>query len=237
MSRFLPILLALAAGVSPIHAQGVSQQNPSALATLRAFGRERGEAQLARVVGLVGFNGQDQPAQWLILQADVEVSGWLHEYALQGGRVVAQRSFRRNPNQDLPNIPLSLPKIVVDSPQAFALANQAARKAGVGFDSMNFQLRCRDLRNEPVWVLSLMDEGRRTVGVVYLSAVTGEALRAVWNPPSSLTTTAPAERTSAPRGIIPQLVDRISERQSGNAGFPGADAYLTPGMPDQPPKR
>lgn len=241
MSRFLPILIATIAGLAPLHAQNAATSAPSALTTLRAFGRERGDALLTRVVGMVGFNGQDQPGQWLILQADIEVPNLLHEYAIQGGRIVAQRQFMRTPNQDLPTIPITVSKVAVDSRQAFALANQAAQKAGVGFDSMNYQLRCRDLRNEPVWVLSLMDGARRNVGVIYLSAITGETLRTVWHRVGNMTTSAPPakqapQRENTRRGLIPQLAGRISERRNGEANqATDSSAYAIPGgMPQQP---
>lgn len=257
MSRFLRILLITAASIAPLAASAQPSSFPSAVTTLRNFGRERGDAVLSRVVGVVGFNGQDQPAQWLLLQADAETPNLLHEYAVQGGRVVAHREFFRNPGQDLPNIPIAVSKLAIDSPQAFALANQAARKAGIGFDAMNYQLRCRDLRNEPIWVLSLMDGARRVVGVVYISALNGETLRTVWNQAGPLTTSAPPvappapaasvmappapqqqqRRESSSRGLIPQLADRISDRRSGGGGQarhlvdPATNPYATPGMP------
>ena len=234
MSRFIPILIVTLASLSPLHAQQ-SNKLPSALTTLRSLNRERGDTVSSRVVGVVGFNGQDQPAQWLVLQSDVEVPNLLHEYAIQNGRIVAQRRFTRDPNQDLPTIPISAAKITIDSPQAFALANRAAAKAGVGFDAMNYQLRCRDLRNEPVWVLSLMDDARRIVGIVYLSAVNGETLRTVWYRPGTMTTFAPPaqapQQKPAPKGLIPQLADRISDRRSGDT--PEHNVYAVPGMPSQ----
>ena len=251
MSRLLIPIVAIitAASASPLRAQQSAPVAPktSALTAMRSFGRERGDTLLSRVVGVVGFHGQDQPGQWMLLQNDVEVPAMLHEYVMQGGRIVAQRRFTREPGQDLPTIPIAISKIAIDSPQAFALANQAARKAGIGFDSMNYQLRCRDLRNEPVWVLSLMDSAHRITGTVYLSALTGETLRTIWNRPGMITTTAqgnppaaqkPATRET-PRGLIPQLVDRIEDRRSSNnpasnqPQYSGPGAYAVPGMTPQ----
>jgi len=165
----------------------------------------------------------------------------LHEYVLRGGKVVAQRQFARNPNQDLPTIPINLSKVAIDSRQAFALADQAARKAGIGFDAMNYQLRCRDLRNEPVWVLSPMDSARRAVGVVYISAITGETLRTVWHRPGPMTTSTPPPASGQPRvdnrrGLIPQLAGKISERRNSGEDatpFTAPGDYAVPGMPQQ----
>ena len=91
-------------------------------------------------------------------------------------KIVGERRFWRDPNQDLPTAPIPFSKVAIDSSRAFVLADQAAKKAGLGFDMIHFQLRGRDLRNEPVWVMNLVDSGQKSIGVLYISAITGENL-------------------------------------------------------------
>ena len=157
----------------------------SAITNLNAYGRARGPQDLSRVVGVVGFYGQSQPPRWMILSMDPKVPGLMHEFVMQNSRIVAERHFPRPKEQDLPHIPLPVRSLRIDSPQAFKIAEQTAQRAGLGFDSLHYQLRCRDLRNEPIWVLNLNDQKKTPVGVLYISAVTGEVLRSIWNRPGT----------------------------------------------------
>lgn len=187
-SLFLAFLLAASTATAQQakpQAPGKSALPMTGITTLMAFGKERGTQELARVVGMVGFYGQDQPRQWRILADDAHERGMLKEYIVENGHVVAERRFQRDPKVDLPTIRIPSAKLSVDSRQAFLLAEGAARVEGVGFDTIHYQLRCRDLRSEPVWVLNLSDQQRKTVGVVYVSALNGELLRKVWTRPGS----------------------------------------------------
>jgi hypothetical protein len=167
----------------PCGAFGQSQtQTGTALNNLYAFGRIRGAEVKGHVVGIVGFFGRSLPADWRFLVVDSANRNVRHEYIMKNGREIGQRHFQVNPAQDIPSIPIPLKSLKVDSERAFDIANEAAKAAGVGFDSMHYQLRCRDLRNEPVWLLTPVDRGRKAVGVVYLSAMDGKILRASWNP-------------------------------------------------------
>ena len=196
MNLRIPLLLSLIFAATPAFAQQAAPpQAPapaakphsqmSAVNTLWAFGRERGTHELSRVVGVVGFFGQDQPRQWRLLAHDAQQRGIMHEYILENGHVVAERRFAREPDQDMPSIVIPVGKLKVDSKQAFLLAEAQATVVSIGFDSAHYQLRCRDLRNEPVWVLNLSDTARKTVGVVYISALNGEIIRKVWSRPGS----------------------------------------------------
>ena len=95
----------------------------TAISSLRSFGVERGQRELSRVVGMVGFYGQDQPVQWLVLTVDPQAPALLHEYVVRQGRVVAERHFERDPEQDLPYIPLSMGSLKIDSDRAFVIAD------------------------------------------------------------------------------------------------------------------
>ncbi len=235
MSRNSVLLLAAFLLMPGVFSSQAQPSAPSALTTLRGFARERGDEEASRIVGVVGFFGQDQPGQWLLLQKDVKVPNLLHEYAIRNGRLVAQRQFWRDPKQDMPSIPIVISQIAIDSTAAFRLADQQAKRAGVGFDSIHYQLRCRDLRNEPIWVLNLVDSLQKSVGVLYISALTGETLRSAWyrtGTTTSNTSPQPSAPThKRPKGLIPQLADRIREERNGATQPPPPPGFSAPPVP------
>ncbi|MEO0415258.1 MAG: hypothetical protein AAF226_09935, partial [Verrucomicrobiota bacterium] len=156
------------------------------------------------VVGLVGFYGQSQPQQWLVLVKDARVEDMMHEFVISDSKVRAQRHFRKLPNQDLPSIPISIDQVKIDSSKAFQIVEQLAGNVGIGFDTVHYQLRARDLRSEAVWMLNLIDRNQNSVGVHYISAETGQVLRSVWQKPegkkvTSTDTPAEIQRTASRR--------------------------------------
>ena len=217
----------------------VTQAPMSGLNTLWAFGKERGGPEQARAVGLVGFFGQDQPSQWLVLVSDARVPSTYREYVVRQGRTVNMRTFQRQSGQDMPSIPLPLNRLKIDSQQAFRICEATAIKAGIGFDSLHYQLRCRDLRNEPVWVVNLLDRSRATTGVIYLSAVDGNVLRTVWNQPGNSGQYSQAPRVpnapqSQEKGLLGKIVGKIKKPQSQQPAAISSNAAPRPAPTPRP---
>jgi hypothetical protein len=131
------------------------------------------------IVGAVGFSGKPQPEQWLLLCQDEKNSGQYLELVVKNGKVVAQRKVSRLPGQDLPDIPLSRGKLRVDSTDARGIALEEAKQLGLSFETVHYQLRCRDARGEAVWLLSLRNSASVEIGKIYLSAESGKVLRRV----------------------------------------------------------
>ena len=198
---------------------------PTAKETISAFSSQRGSAEAGRIIGMVGFYGQDQPPRWVFLQMDQKVPNLLHEFIMENKKIVGERRFWRDPEQDLPTAPIPFSKVAIDSSRAFVLADQAAKKAGLGFDMIHFQLRGRDLRNEPVWVMNLVDSGQKSVGVIYISAITGETLRSVWHRSPGLTSAptppapAPATSAPAPASNVPATIPVAPQQQATKKGL------------------
>ncbi len=182
---FLTIALLISGLVSELVASPEPSGKYSAKASLQALELIRGKLVASTVTGVTGFFGQDQPQQWRLLAMDARVPNLYHEFAVQDGKIVAERHFSGRPDEDLPRIRIQPNTVRFDSTQAFQIAERNARNASVGFDSVHYQLRCRDLRNEPVWVINLIDQRQNAVGVQYISAVTGQTLRVVWNRPGT----------------------------------------------------
>lgn len=132
------------------------------------------------VLGMVGFYGDPRPPQWLILTGSRSTTMVLKESVSSDGKVLAERTFKALPGQDLPSIPIDVRKLKFDSPAAFEVAEEAAVFRKVSFETVHYQLRCRAHGNEPVWMLSLINPSQVAVGVVYVSAVTGKVLEESW---------------------------------------------------------
>lgn len=152
---------------------------------LEAFSKSRGRADLERVVGVTGINGQDQPKRWLVLMKDVSVKNLMHEYAMEKSKVVGERHFSLTTEQKLPSVVLPLTQLNIDSDKAFKTANQAANSGRVGFDSISYLLRIHSSNSPPVWTLTLTDQQKKTVGTLLISASTGKLLSKIWYRPGT----------------------------------------------------
>ncbi len=179
------VLLALAVWTGSVKAEPTAVAGEEALEVLDAFSRiatlEPGE----KVLGLVGFYGQPLPAQWLVLSGNVEKRAPLRESVFARGQVLAERRFAALPGQDLPHLPVLRGSLKIRSSEAFRIAETSAKSRQVSFESAHFQLRVRDEGAEPVWMLNLLDKAQVPVGLVYLSATSGEILRESWPRPGS----------------------------------------------------
>ncbi|HRQ90711.1 MAG TPA: hypothetical protein PLA50_18100, partial [Bacteroidia bacterium] len=104
--------------------------------TVRLDGEER-------ILGMVGFFGQPQPVQWLILTGLPDLKGTFRESVVARGKVLAERRFSALPGQDLPSRALDREAVKVTSAAAFQRAEVLAEKRRIAFDSAHFQLRVR----------------------------------------------------------------------------------------------
>ncbi len=173
------VFLAMA-GCAVASGEGVAKEE-EALDALDAFSKSARLDPGEVVLGMVGFYGQPQPVQWLILTG--KPGGPLRESVVARGRVLAERKFSPLPGQDLPHLPLVRETLKLSSARAFRIAETRARSRRTAFDSAHFQLRVRDEGAEPVWMLSLLNSAQVSVGIVYVSAHSGEILRETWTHP------------------------------------------------------
>ncbi len=163
----------------------------SAFDSLEAFGKNRGQGNLKQIVAITGAHGQDQPQQWIVLGKDDITKNLMHEYVLQKGKVVAERHFTSEPDPDkpdenLPSAPLPLARLSTDSSKAFQTANRAANNSSIGFDSINYLLRIHNTSPSPIWTLTLVDQQKNTVGIIFVSASTGKLISKKWFRPGTV---------------------------------------------------
>lgn len=151
----------------------------SARSALQVLAQQRGRAVASQVVQVRGAEGQDQPEVWEIIAREPR-SGRLVSHRISGGRLEQERWLEPAEALALNGRPLNEKFLRVDSTNAFAAADAAARKAQVGFDSIDYELRNRELSQEPIWNLTLNDRRGQPVGEITLAARTGAVLKSVW---------------------------------------------------------
>ncbi|MDA7922422.1 hypothetical protein N9B73_11750 [Verrucomicrobiales bacterium] len=150
---------------------------------LRALDQFKKVAALApgeEVMGIAGFYGEPQPRQWLILSADPATPGILRESVFADGKVTGERTFQIVLDQELPDLPLDREVVLIDSDEAFQTVEKEARSEARLFQFAHFQLRNRDKNSEPIWMISLINKAQVPLGILYVSAVSGEIVRRAW---------------------------------------------------------
>ena len=197
-----------------------------------------GTSRAGWVVELRGFRGQDQPREWEVFAYDADTPYLVRKFQVGEGDATNE-----GPADDFfplhsPTGYLTRAEIQLDSNAAFTIAEAAARQARMGFDRLNYYLRCREYSREPVWRLELVDVDERIVGKVYLSAETGEVLRTVWiyrgdrgredGSPLVIDSSAPAGTTPAMIGAGETGVVPVP----GGAMPPATDGIAPPPLPD-----
>ncbi len=184
MNNFRRIAALLLIGMFPVHFSAADQKIslPGAgMAALNAVADQSLPGKEIEILGMVGFYGDPDPAQWLVLTQKVDSKGPLLELVVRDNKVLAKRKVRKNGSMDIPSIPIQLSKIKINSVAARGIAEELAKKSQIDFETIHYQLRCRDEGNEPVWNLNLIDQNQVSVGVHYISALTGKILRSVWH--------------------------------------------------------
>lgn len=157
-----------------VTAPGSALAAPPQATAFRALYEAGKQSAGAALVSVLGKNGATQPASWLFLYADASARGGVREVVVRDGAVESVRTPLRGYAgfSERPKIPLD--KLAVDSDRAFLLANEAAIRARVGFDAVNYQLEAQP-DGEPVWTLELLPVGGGSpIGRVKISAATGE---------------------------------------------------------------
>lgn len=147
---------------------------------LAFLGQRFGEDRIEWVVEMRGYDGIPEPAEWEVVVHDPGTRYLTREYWV-GDRDATNEgpSDEFFPDRS-PFGYFRVTELKLDSKAAFTIAEGEARKARLGFDKLNYFLRCREFSREPVWTLELVDAGGDLVGKVYISGDTGEVLRTVW---------------------------------------------------------
>ena len=180
-------LIGFASPLTGLADPGVSDEGRTGLVALDQFVTAAKLAPGEEVLGMAGFYGESQPKKWLILSADPATPDILRESVFVDGEVLAERTFRRLVDQNVPEIQLERDSILVDSDKAFEVVAMVAKSEKRTFQFAHFQLRIREDGNEPIWMVSLINKAQVPLGTLYVSAKSGEIVRRAWikPPPAS----------------------------------------------------
>ncbi|MCF6313979.1 MAG: hypothetical protein L3J39_16150 [Verrucomicrobiales bacterium] len=205
----LLILVGLLVGTAVAQQQGGVLSAKNALSIL---GQKFGANRFQSIVEMRAFNGVPQPKEWNVVVYDPASIYLLTEYWIGDGRAVNEGPHDEIYPDKAPIGFINFAKLKLDSVAAFTVAEGEARRARVGFDSLNYILRAREYSDEPVWILALVDADKRLVGKVHLSGVTGSVLRTIW-----------IDR----QGPTPKVIDSAVPNGS-NPGYGGAGGLTAP---------
>lgn len=150
------------------------------LEALGVLVREKGVAAGGQVVLLAGDRGAEQPGVWRVVTRDPVYAGRFREYLVKAGRVVAEQAVPAAESGALATAPLVREKIRIDSPIVFWRAHTEAKKALIGFDMVDYELRNAEFSTRPVWVVRLRRKAGTQVGELAVSAESGNVLRRTW---------------------------------------------------------
>jgi hypothetical protein len=218
ISKVIPLLLMMSilAGGS-----GLARAGITAKTALGVFEKAKGEEALKNVVVVRGTHGTDQPEVWEIIALDVK-SGGSVGYLVNGKRILKGGRVETT----VGGAPVELKHLALDSNQAFRIADGEARKARVGFDSIDYQLRAVPLGYAPVWLVRLRDASGREAGVVEISGTTGAVTGGRWN--GKRFSNGGAAVAAAPQPRVPQeseIEESADEMHAENRGSVDYAAY------------
>jgi hypothetical protein len=171
MKLLFLLAICLAGLVLPGHAAG----GIGAKEALRTVARIRGPSWPDRVVQINGDRGMDQPPAWHIIASDGK--GGLREFFVSKKGILSEGPVPANVVPSVSGPVVDSKKFATDSTHAFVAANNAARRAQLGFDSANFRLRCAANSKTPVWTLELLNASGQKLAEVNVSAVSGKVMQ------------------------------------------------------------
>jgi|GEM_PF-753312 len=231
----LPLALALVPCVSA----GAAEPVPARLG-LQQLEAKFGRPAVRQIVEMTGTAGDPQPLEWRVTAIAPGRSDLLREFWIGDQRVTDEGLSDDFYPDRLPKGFLSLERVKLDSTQAFAMTEQVARDAGIGFDVINYKLHCREYSDEPVWTLTLLDREDTIVGSMHLSADSGKLLRTVWmrRQPNGRLVVEDSARGDRPAVAARQTADPGPEPAPAMAADPTEPepepAALEPAPPTEP---
>ena len=151
-----------------------AQANGTAYDALRTVGNQLNRDFVNRVISVSGVDGNPQPATWKIWIDDKSQSGNLREVVVTNGRIVSQRM--RPAVGSAKTATIDPAKLNLDSSGAHEVANRTADSSHVPFALVNYTLRTDERRN-PVWIVTLQNQNRRSLGTIHIGANKGTVTR------------------------------------------------------------
>ncbi len=206
ISEMIPLLAMMAVLGGTVK---VAPAGTTAKTAVAVFEKAKGRESLNNLIAVRGTRGIDQPEVWEIILLDVKSGGNVC-YMVDSKRILRSGRVKKR----IGGAPVEMKSLALDSNQAFRIADGEARKARVGFDSIDYQLRAIPLGYSPVWLVRLRDASGREVGVVEISGTNGAVTGGRWN--GKRFANGSATVASAPQE--PEIEESAAEMHAENRG-------------------
>ena len=145
----------------------------TAYQALHIVGSERSKKLLNSVIEVKGRNGAPQPAVWTVLLNDPLARGGVREIEVSKGHITGERTPVKAYSGQGEGVVLDFTLVNLDSEGAFAVAENEARAAKIGFFAADYLLRSGENGITPIWVVQLLDPQQHSLGSVSIAADTG----------------------------------------------------------------
>lgn len=166
-SLFLLVLFASSAA---------AQERSTAYEALRIVGTQFNRAAIRRVLSVTGVDGDPQPAKWNVLIADRNATSGVREFEVVNGRIISNRTPTGGIAGTTRGATIDTAKLNLDSSGAFTVASHTADQSHLNFNFASYTLRTND-RGIPVWIITLQDENRHSLGTIHIGANKGNVTR------------------------------------------------------------
>lgn len=154
----------------------LAQGRATAYEALRTVGQQLNRDFVNHVISVTGTDGDPQPETWKILLDDPRARGGVREVEVSNGRIASERTPTRSVVGSSEGATINTSLLNLDSSGAFTLASHTADKSHTPFATTSYTLRT-DERGNPTWIVTLIGEGARPVGTIYIGANKGNVTR------------------------------------------------------------
>ncbi len=163
---------------SAILLTGIGHAQVTAYAALRTVGAGRGEKVLRQVLAVSGEGADAQPTRWRICIDDPAARGGVREFEVSGNQITSERTpvkseWAGGKDMDLAHLNL-------DSDGAYQVATQEAKRKGLEFSKVQFQLAADRETGKPGWTVQMADVKDQRVGAMKINADSGTVITSAW---------------------------------------------------------
>ena len=121
-------------------------------------------------------DGDPDPQQWYFVAYRGNPDGGLFSIVVADGRIIQERASLNLGELFRTPSPIALKRIVVDSPDAFAIALSYAEANGKKLETVSYVLQQRGRAAIPVWEVWCYNPGGRQIGYLEIAATDGTVL-------------------------------------------------------------
>jgi hypothetical protein len=159
---------------------GIGHAQVTAYAALRTVGSSRGEKVLKQVLAISGEGSNAQPSRWRVWIDDPAARGGVRELEISGNQITSERTPVKSEWAGAKDMDLA--HLNLDSDGAYQVATQEAKKKGIEFSKVQFQLAADRETGKPGWTVQMSDGKDQRVGAIKVNADSGTMVSSAWGP-------------------------------------------------------